>query len=135
MMQHLYSRFLSDFRGYELSEKFWQDLWKDLVKAADLTEWKSPWLGAPLRDGKPMLSAVSSSLGRAVHVIQHAPTSEQLELVWWLDKFGEQGDERIIDQLVIACALSREAASQARSLVRSWATRGQIESTSKKGGG
>ena len=127
MVQHLYSNFLSDPREYELSEKFWQDLWKDLVKTADLKEWKSPWLGAPLRDGNPIFSALSHSRGRAVHVIQHAPTSEHMELVWWLDKFGEEREERIIDQLVISCALSREAATQAQKLIRSWVTQGKIE--------
>src|SRR5881396_1945353 len=103
MVQHLYSNFLSDPREYARAEKFWQDLWEDLIRAAGVTEWESPWLGAPLRDGNPIFSAISHSRGRGVHVIQHAPTSEDVELVWWLDKFGEERIDQIVYQLVISC--------------------------------
>src|ERR1700730_13122288 len=111
MVQHLYSNFLSDSQAYELSEKFWKNLWKDLSRTADLTEWKSPWMGAPLRDGNPIFCFIFHSQGRGVHVIQHAPTAEKVELVWWLHKFGEEGIDEIVDQLVISCALSAEAAA------------------------
>ena len=59
-----------------------------------------------------MFSAVSAELRRGVHVNQHAPTSADVELVWWLDRFGEEGIDEVVDQLVISCALSREAAEQ-----------------------
>jgi hypothetical protein len=133
MVQHLYPNFLTEEREYKLSEKFWRNLWKEVVKEAGAAkEWKSPWLGAPLRDGDPIFSAVSQAQGRAVHVVQHAPTSGSVEIVWWQDKFGEEGVDQVIDQLVISCALSQETASRARALVWSWVTRGVVEKAAKE---
>jgi hypothetical protein len=57
------------------------------------------------------------------------PTSEDLEIVWWQDKFGEEGVDAVIDQLVISCALSSESAAQARELMRGWAIGRSTETT------
>src|SRR5213082_579483 len=57
----------------------------------------------------------------------HRPTSADGELVWWLDRFGEEGIDTVVDQLVISCALSGEAAQQAYELMASWVTRGKVE--------
>jgi hypothetical protein len=79
-----------------------------------------------LADGDPIFSAVSSVRARGVHVIQHAPTSDALELETWVDQFGEEGRDDVIDQLVISCALSDEAAAEARRLMRSWIVFGKL---------
>ena len=130
MVQHLYPNFLTDPQEYKRSEEFWNDLWKDLIKETGVAkDWKSPWLAAPLPDGDPMFSAVSQAQRRGVHVIQHMPTSEDLEIVWWQDKFGEEGVDAVIDQLVISCALSSESAAQARELMRGWAIGRSTETT------
>ena len=127
MVQHLHRNFLTDAGEYARSEKYWQDLWEKLLREVSVSqEWRSPWLGAPLRDGNPIFSAVSDDLRRGVHVIQHAPTSENFELVWWPDKFGEEGIDNVAYQLVISCALSAEAADHARNLMRAWVTCGNI---------
>lgn len=129
MVQHIDRDFLKNTQQYQHAERYWEDLWERLVAQTGAAEkWEHPWLGAPLRDGDPIFSAVSSTLGRGVHVIQHEPTSDGLELVWWLDKFGEEGIDPMIEQLVISCALSQEAAAKAYELIWSWVTRGKIES-------
>ncbi len=128
MVQHLYPNFLTDAREYKLSEKFWKELWDDLMKEASVVkEWKSPWLGAPLPDGDPIFSAVSQAQRRGVHIIQHAATSAEVEIVSWQDQFGEEGVDDIIDQLVISCALSKESVAQARALIQSWVRGEMIE--------
>jgi hypothetical protein len=128
MVQHISRDFLTDPKQYRQAEQYWEDLWKRLLSRAGVAEkWQHPWLGAPLRDGNPMFSAVSAELHRGVHVIQHAPTSEDVELVWWLDQFGEEGIDEVVDQLVISCALSSEAAERASELIWSWVTQGKVE--------
>ncbi len=128
MVQHLFKDFLKDPQGYKKAERYWEELWQKIACETEVSsKWQYPWLGAPLRDGNPMFSAVSSELGLGVHIIQHEPTSEQVELEWWLDKFGEEGIDQIIQQLVICCALSRESSSQAADLMRSWVIRGKID--------
>jgi hypothetical protein len=135
MVQHIDKAFLTDPKQYRHAEQYWEELWDRLVTRAGVAEkWQHPWLGAPLRDGNPMFSAVSAALRRGVHVIQHAPTSEDLELVWWLDRFGEEGIDEVVDQLVISCALSRESADQAYELMWSWVTRGKIEAAVQEAG-
>src|SRR6516225_2922711 len=114
MVRHIAADFLANRRQYQRAERYWRDLWEGLVGetgAAD--QWRSPWLAAPLADGDPIFSAVSSVRARGVHVIQHAPTSDALELETWVDQFGEEGRDDVIDQLVISCALSDEAAAEA----------------------
>lgn len=135
MVQHIDKEFLTDPRQYRHAEQYWEQLWKRLVSQAGAAEkWQHPWLGAPLRDGNPMFSAVSAELRRGVHVNQHAPTSADVELVWWLDRFGEEGIDAVVDQLVISCALSREAAEQAYELMESWVTRGKFEAVVRETG-
>ena len=112
---------------YKHAEDYWRTLWEALATEAGIIDaWESPWLAAPLYDGSPIFSAVSRSQGRAIHVIQHEPTTDALELEWWIDEFGEQGVDAIIQQLVISCALPDEAAERATQMMRSWAVCGKI---------
>jgi hypothetical protein len=134
MVQHIDKDFLTDDKQYRDAEQYWEELWRRLVAQAGVADqWQHPWLGAPLCDGNPIFSAVSAELRRGVHVIQHAPTSEDVELVWWLDRFGEEEIE-MVEQLVISCALSREAAEQAHELMWSWVTRGKVEAAAQETG-
>jgi hypothetical protein len=127
MVRHIAADFLKDERRYRQAERYWRDLWNQLVGELGVTEqWRTPWLGEPLRDGDPMFSAVSPALRRGVHIIQHEPTSEALELEAWVDHFGEEGKDDVIEQLVISCALSEEAAARARQLLRSWIRSGEL---------
>ena len=135
MVQHIDKDFLTDVKQYRHAEQYWEELWSRLVtRAAAAQQGRHPWLGSPLLDGNPMFSSVSADLRRGVHVIQHAPTAEDVELVWWLDRFGEEGIDEGVDQLVISCALSREAAEQAAELMWSWVTRGQVEAAVQEAG-
>jgi hypothetical protein len=127
MVRHIAADFLTDQRQYHLAERYWRELWDRLVAEQGVAEqWRSPWLGAPLRDGDPMFSAVSTGLRRGVHVIQHGPTSEAMELQAWVDRFGEEGKDDVIEQLVISCALSEEAAARAGQVMRSWVVAGEL---------
>src|SRR5260370_36236770 len=121
MVQHLCKRFLADAAEYESAQARWRQLWDTLITAEKLAaEWKVPWFvpefvnGTPMRDGNPIFTAVSPALRRGVRIIQHAPTTDQLELDYWLDTF--QSDEPI-SELVISCALSDEAEQQASDLM------------------
>lgn len=135
MVQHIDSDFLTDHEQYRHAEQYWEELWRRLMSQAGPGEkWQHPWLGAPVRDGNPMFSAMSAELRRGVHVIQHAPTAEDVELVWWRDRFGEEGLDEVVDQLVISCALSREAAEQASALMWSWVTQGKVEAVVQQTG-
>lgn len=127
MVRHIAADFLKDQRQYQQAERYWRELWDRLVGEVGVAEqWRTPWLGAPLRDGDPMFSAVALALRRGVHIIQHPPTSQAPELEAWVDRFGEEGKDNVIDQLVISCALSEEAAARARLLLRPWILSGEL---------
>ena len=122
--------FLTNPQQYRHAEQFWLGLWNEIVQEAGVSNlWQTPWLGTPLRDGNPIFSAVSPSLRRGVSIIQHASTASEMELAAWLDKFGELGVDEVIDELVISCALSEEAAEQAQRLLAEWVRHGQIQTS------
>ena len=131
MVQHLCKTFLADAAAYESAQARWRQLWETLVAAEKLeAEWKVPWFvpefvnGTPMRDGNPIFTAVSPTLRRGVRIIQHEPTTDQLELDYWLDTF--RSDETI-SELVISCALSDQAEQQASHLIRAWITTGHVD--------
>jgi len=131
MVTHIHSDFMSDASRHRCAEKYWEALWNRLAENAQLgAGWRHPWLAKPFHDGNPVFSAVCESTAQAVQIIQHQPTSNELELTWWLDEFGEPGLDPVIRQLVISCALSGEAAAQAYELMWSWVTKGKVEPTS-----
>jgi hypothetical protein len=121
MVRHIGASFLKDEQQYQHPERHWLELWDRLVRETGVSQdWQIPWLAAPLRDGDPIFSAVAPRLHRGVHIIQHEPTSNALELEAWVDCFGEEGVDEVIDQLVIACTLSEKASARAEQLLRSW---------------
>jgi hypothetical protein len=131
MVQHLCKTFLADAAEYEAAQARWRRLWEKLLAAEKSeAEWKEPWFvaefvnGAALRDGNPIFSAIAPALRRGVRIIQHEPTTDHLELEYWLDTF--QGDEAIAE-LVISCALSDQAEQRAAELIRCWITTGRVE--------
>jgi hypothetical protein len=135
MVQHIDKEFLTRSIQYRHAEQYWQALWGRLLNRAGVAEkWRHPWLGTPLADGNPIFSAVSAEMRRGVHIIQHAPTTEVVEMVWWLDRFGEEGIDEVIDQLVISCALSQEAAERASELMEGSVTGGEVEGVVQKTG-
>src|SRR5438128_2276394 len=100
MIHHIHEDFLKGPQQYKQAVRYWRDLWERLVIEAGVADkWRHPWLAAPLQDGDPIFSAVSDSERRGVRVIQHAPTSDEVELVWWTDQFGEKGIDEIVTQL------------------------------------
>lgn len=128
MARHYFPRFLTDPGEYERAVDYWIDLWGRLDPPARcFNDWSQPWLtvtfadGTPMRDGNPIFSAHSPRLRKGLRVIQHEPTSHDLEFQFWLDTFG--GDITAPDavyELVVACALSDEAAAQAVRLMHDW---------------
>jgi hypothetical protein len=129
MVQHIDKDFLKNPQRYSHAQDYWSKLWERLVLDAGAAgQWRQPWLGAPPRNGDPIFSAVSPAQGRGVRVIQHEPTSHQLEIVWWTEQFGEEGIDEVVSQLVISCALSAEAAKLAYDLLLSWVTQGTVQS-------
>lgn len=132
MVQHLCKTFLVDAAEYRSAQARWSELWDKLVAAQrPTTEWKSPWFastfadGTPMSDGNPIFSAVSPVLKRGIRIVQHEPTTNQLELEYWLDTAGDEAER--IQELVISCALSREAEQRVEELLRTWIIGGNVE--------
>jgi len=131
MAQHLYKTFLVDADEYKAAEARWRQLWDRLVSTEKReADWEVRWFvpafanGTPMRDGNPIFTAVSPGLRRGVRIIQHEPTTDQVELDYWLDTF--QSDEPI-SELVISCALSDQAEEKPAELIRSWITTGHVD--------
>ncbi len=138
MVQHLCKSFLTDAAEYESAQARWRQLWERLVVTEKReAEWQVPWFvpefvnGTPMRDGNPIFSAVSPTLRRGVRIIQHEPTTDQLELDYWLDTFGS---DETISELVISCALSDQAEQRASNLIRAWITDGRVDGEIAMGG-
>jgi hypothetical protein len=135
MVHHLCKSFLADPADYERAQARWRQLWEQLVATEKQQgQWQVPWFvpefvnGTPVRDGNPIFSAMSPTLRRGLRIIQHEPTSDELELDYWLDTF--EGDEPMAE-LVISCALSVQAEQRAADLIRTWITTGHIDEATK----
>ncbi|MFI5072657.1 MAG: hypothetical protein ACHP8A_17390 [Terriglobales bacterium] len=122
-MQYLYPHFLNDDAEYALAEAFWESLWNDIPEETHRQgNWHSKWFVPQLpRDGNPIFTAVSDVLNKGIRVIQYPPSSDVPELDFWMDVFGGAAiDPDAIDELVIACSLSMEAAARAQDLMAAW---------------
>ena len=126
---------MQDSSEYKGASAYWVDLWNRIDEWQRLQrDWRQPWLssgvvaGEEFRDGNPIFSAYSPETRYGIRVIQYPPESDRLELDWWLDTFGGPAtDPQAIRELVIACALSEEAASRAFELMKIWFLDGKIE--------
>ncbi len=73
MVTHLVRNFLTIPQGYDAAQKFWFDLWNEVLDGLQVVpgEWDLPWVGnrltngSELRDGNPIFSAFSPGLRRA----------------------------------------------------------------------
>ncbi len=123
MITLFYKSFLNDFGEYRASEKHWEDLWK---QSGSTPDWICPWAstGAPdCLDGNPIFSAYSPLVRRAVRIIQHEPTTDNVEIRAWPNfAGGSVFDPEAYRELVIACALSDVSSQYALSLIRPWVT-------------
>ncbi len=136
MVRHLHARFLEDASEYRSVVTFWRTLWEKVSPTTRTARgWQHPWLftgsdeDTVFMDGNPIFSAYSPTRLRGIRVIQYPPESGDLEFDCWLDTFGGKLEEPgVIRELVIACALSEEAAQQARELMEQWCEREEIES-------
>jgi hypothetical protein len=134
MVCHLLEKFLEDRAEYAGAVDYWVGLWEKVEPSwRERTGWQQPWLFSgwqehpEFMDGNPMFSAWSPQERKGIRVIQYAPTSEDLEFDFWLDTFGgAPGDPDSIQTLVIACALSDEAAQLALEEIGRW-VRGTID--------
>lgn len=124
MSINLFPHFLEDAEQYELSERYWRDLWHRIAPAhREQFQWKSPWLGTGspnIKDGNPIFSAYSPMLRRGIRVIQEDPIGSEPNIQAWLDTFGDAADPDRIDELAISCTLSDASASLARRLMEPW---------------
>lgn len=129
MANHLFPNFLCDPADYATAERYWLDLWSNLnPHEVEARGWKAGWItttfadGTPMRDGNPIFSAISEKEGRAIRVIQFAPQEASTEFDYWLGIHGagNLGSPDAIAELVIACALSDQAAATAQLLMNAW---------------
>lgn len=131
MTPHLYADFLENEHSYESSLCEWRNVWRRVqASMPHKTLWQEPWVhtGSPMiRDGNPIFSAFSPLEHRGLRIIQHPPTTNDIELRFWLDTFGGSlTDPTSIQELVISCALSDESLRQAAMLIQQWVRRGFV---------
>lgn len=125
MINNLFPSFLENVEEYGLSEHYWQDLWERIDPIdRERFRWTHPWLstGSPdIKDGNPIFSAYSPSLGRGIRIIQNASVGLGLDIQAWLDTFGgDITDPGRIQELVISCSLSDVASQIALELMSPW---------------
>jgi hypothetical protein len=125
MVKHLFSNFLEDEMVYKEAERFWIDLWEQIDPETRARHgWQQPWFGPlppTISEGNPIFSAVSLRERRGIRIIQAAPMENGLEFVAYPDTFGGSiFDPEAINELVISCALSEEAARLASSKMIAW---------------
>lgn len=126
MVRRLYERFLEDPHEYRAAELFWTNLANTVASELGINAWE-PWMprtyagGAPFElDGNPIFDARSVERDRAVRVIQHYTTTDDVEIVAWLKHYPEEFLDLPSDELVINIGLSEESAERARNLLRIW---------------
>lgn len=139
METHLYPDFLRDEVQYKRSEDYWAESWRRLDRIdREFYHWTSPWLGTgspAIKDGNPIFSAYSPDLARGVRIVQQEPLDDRLDIQAYLDSFGGDFDDPdSIRELVIACALSEEAAKIALDLMGPWVGGGAVEFVHDKSG-
>ncbi|MGH2732252.1 MAG: hypothetical protein ACRDJG_04835 [Actinomycetota bacterium] len=127
MVHRLYEHFLENPDEYRASENYWANLARDVARDLQVEEWRPWWIprsyadGTPFEhDGNPIFDARSERLGRAFTVIQHAPTSNEIEIAAWLKHYPEEYVELPRYELVINLSLSEESAAKAEELLRKW---------------
>ncbi|GAC1475312.1 MAG: hypothetical protein NVSMB9_27530 [Isosphaeraceae bacterium] len=125
MLTHLFPNFLSRDSEYFQAEGYWARLWERVNSLSKTAQaWQTPWLGTgspTLRDGNPIFSAYSPLSRRGIRIIQHPPTSDQVEFAFWLDTYGGSvTDPESIQELVISCALSDASSESAFSILNAW---------------
>jgi hypothetical protein len=134
MVTHLFPAFLEDRNEYARVAEYWvREVWEQIDPyARSAFAWRQPWAEVDwekhevLRDGNPIFSAYSAQEQKAIRVIQHPPTSPDIEFEMWLDTFGgPSSDADAIQELVISCALSEEVREQAYRRIKQW-VRGPI---------
>ena len=126
MVVNLFPDFLTDEEQYRQSEEYWMNLWHRVDHFdRQFYHWTCPWLGTgspAIRDGNPIFKRLFSdpstwntrrsagSVGQSARDIHAYP-----------DYFGGIfADPSSINELVIACTLSDEAAKIALRLLGPW---------------
>ncbi len=121
----LYPNFLRDGAEYAGAEQHWVRLWHAFdPQLRSQKGWQQPWfepLPPSVGEGNPIFSAVSPFLHRGIRIIQHAPTTNELEVQAWLDTYGGAfSDPNSIRELVISCTLSDAVSSAVIALMEPW---------------
>lgn len=128
MTQRLFANFLDSAEQYKASERYWEQLARDVANSLGQVDWQR-WIprhnpdGTPVeRDGNPIFDGRSQELNRAFRVIQHPPVGDELELVAWLQSYEEEYADLPRAELIINLSLSEESAQLANTLLRKWMT-------------
>ncbi len=128
-MPLLFPNFLTDETEYAQAQAEWAKIW-NATPEFDRKNlgWRSGWFKLqPPNDGNPIFTAISDAQQKAIRVIQYEPTTDAMEIDFWIDTYGGSAIEPIsVRELVIACTLSSESAQRALELMSSWIV-GDIE--------
>ncbi|MCB0550777.1 MAG: hypothetical protein KDD19_24620 [Phaeodactylibacter sp.] len=71
-------------------------------------------------DANPIFDAFFPSLYKAVRIIQEEPEAGAPDIAAWMDSIDLFEGKTPVPELVIALALSKETAADARELARQW---------------
>ncbi|ELS01710.1 hypothetical protein Xen7305DRAFT_00014150 [Xenococcus sp. PCC 7305] len=127
MVEHLYGNFLSNLEEYEKSEIFWRDLCDSLINNLLTEQTWTIWLntyyvdGTPFLDGSPIYSLISSNRKKGIAIYQDQPTTNNIKISAYMEVFGAiTVNNDSVEELVITCELSKEAALIAQQLIQEW---------------
>src|SRR5712692_8975071 len=91
-VRHLFPDFLDNPQSYAGAVNYWLSLWARIEEfEKDYYSWQQPWLNAgpdAIMDGNPIFSAFTPTLSQGIRIIQHPPTSGEIEFEFWPDTFG-----------------------------------------------
>jgi hypothetical protein len=127
MVHHLFPNFLHDSAEYRRAEEYWEVLCRDVIQqCSGANDWV-PWLTTRLADGSipepgnPIYHLRSPSLRKGLRIIQVRPTSDENVVSSWVSAAGDDlPGSMAIQELVVHCELSEEAAVEVRQLLIDW---------------
>jgi hypothetical protein len=131
MVYRLFEDFLDNVQQYRASERYWEDLVRDVARTTGQSgEWQ-PWIprqfadGTPMElDGNPIFDGRSQKLSRAFRIMQHRPVSDEVEFAAWLKEYEKEFSDLPRMELVMNLSLSQESAELAKELLTKWMTPG-----------
>lgn len=115
---NMFYNYLEDEKVYAQLEKYWIDLFINIIGEHDKDNWIIPYYNTTFANGKkfmdanPIFSAKSKLCGKSIRVVQELPDDfEGVES--WVATDGK-------NELVIICSISQDNIETVRAKIKSW---------------